>query len=78
MPNNLKFIYSNIIQDQRILDWLEGKGNTEHFEQFLMMNKHAESLYNIDIESEIPVLYAYIRNLTSTSNIEQFKDTYHV
>ena len=78
MPNNLKFIYSNNIQDQRILDWMLGDGDSKHFEQFLMMNKHAENLYNIDIENEIPLLHAYIRNLHSTSNMEQFKDMYNV
>lgn len=78
MPNNLKFIYANSIQDQRIVDWLEGTGDPQQFEQFLLMNQHAERLYNIDIETEIPLLYAYTRNLSSRATIEEFKQTYDV
>ena len=60
------------------MDWLEGTGDPQQFEQFLLMNHHAERLYNIDIETEIPLLYAYIRNLSSRATIEEFKQTYDV
>ena len=75
MPQDLKQQYRDLGLDPRVQQWMDTPAE-DLFDEFLLVHRALNTMYQLALESTNPTLYQYSANRRCSSSFEGLKQRY--